>query len=85
MVASHGVRNHYGTTSLVRRIDEALLRAGLADGIIGWADLAPLDQFHVRGLAATGELAEALGIDAAAHVLDVGCGLGGPARFLAAT
>jgi len=85
MVASQGVRNHYGTTSLVRRIDEALHRAGLADGKIGWADLAPLDQFHVRGLAATGELAEALGIDAADHVLDVGCGLGGPARFLAAT
>jgi SAM-dependent methyltransferase len=85
MVASQGVRDHYGTTSLVRRIDEALHRVGLADGIIGWAELAPLDQFHVRGLAATGELAEALGIDAAAHVLDVGCGLGGPARFLAAT
>ena len=84
MVVVQGVRDHYGTTSLVRRIDEVLHRAGLADGIIGWADLAPLDQFHVRGLAATGELAEALGIDAA-HVLDVGCGLGGPARFLAAT
>ena len=35
MVASLGVRDHYGTTSLVRRIDEALHRAGLADGIIG--------------------------------------------------
>ena len=85
MIASQGVRDHYGTTSQVGRIDEALRRAGLAGGVIGWADLAPLDQFHVRGLAATGELAEALGIDAAAHVLDVGCGLGGPARFLAAT
>jgi SAM-dependent methyltransferase len=85
MVASQGVRDHYGTTSLVRRIDEALRRAGLADGTVGWADLAPLDQFHVRGLGATRELAEALGIDAGASLLDVGCGLGGPARFLAAT
>ena len=85
MVATHGVRDHYGTTSLVRRIDEALHHAGLADGIIGWADLAPLDQFHVRGLGATKELAEALGINAGVSLLDVGCGLGGPARFLAAT
>jgi SAM-dependent methyltransferase len=85
MVATHGVRDHYGTTSLVRRIDEALHHAGLADGIIGWADLAPLDQFHVRGLGATRELAEALGINAGVSLLDVGCGLGGPARFLAAT
>ena len=85
MVATHGVRDHYGTTSLVRHIDEALHHAGLADGIIGWADLAPLDQFHVRGLGATRELAEALGINAGVSLLDVGCGLGGPARFLAAT
>src|SRR5260370_42585682 len=85
MVASQGVRDHYGTTSLVRRIDEALRRAGLADGTVGWADLAPLDQFHVRGLGATGELAEALGIAAGASLLAVGRGLGGPARLLAAT
>ena len=85
MVVSPGVINHYGTTSLLRRIDEALRRAGLVDRIIGWADLTPLDQFHVRGLGATRELAEALGIDGGASLLDVGCGLGGPARFLAAT
>jgi SAM-dependent methyltransferase len=85
MVASDGVRDHYGVTSLVRSIDEALHHAGLGDGIIGWADLAPLDQFHVRGLGATRELAEALGIKAGVRLLDVGCGLGGPARFLAAT
>jgi ubiquinone/menaquinone biosynthesis C-methylase UbiE len=85
MVGSHGVIDHYGTTSLLRRVDEALRHAGLGDGRIEWAELAPLDQFHVRGLAATRELAEALGIDSGANLLDVGCGLGGPARFLAAT
>jgi 2-polyprenyl-3-methyl-5-hydroxy-6-metoxy-1,4-benzoquinol methylase len=85
MVASPGVIDHYGTTSLLRRIDEALRRAGLVDRIIVWADLTRLDQFHVRGLAATRELAEALGIDGGASLLDVGCGLGGPARFLVAT
>ena len=54
MIASHDVLDHYGTTSLLRRIDEALRRARLSDGIIGWADLAPLDQFHIRGSGAGG-------------------------------
>jgi hypothetical protein len=78
-VAPHGVIDHYGTTSLLRRIDQALRRAGPVDGIIGWADRTSLDQFHVRGLDATRELAEALGIDAGANLLDLGCGLGGSA------
>jgi ubiquinone/menaquinone biosynthesis C-methylase UbiE len=76
---------HYGTDSLLNRVDEALRRAGLGEGIVNWTDLVPLDQFHVRGLAATKELAGSLKIRAGARLLDVGCGLGGPARFLAAT
>jgi SAM-dependent methyltransferase len=79
------VVEHYGADPLLSRIDEALRTAGLGDGIIDWSDLTPLDQFHVRGLGATRELAEALGVAAGEKVLDVGCGLGGPARFLAAT
>jgi hypothetical protein len=63
---------------LLARIEEALRRAGLGHRSLGWADLVPLDQFHVRGLCATRELAESLGIGVAANVLDVGRGLGGP-------
>src|SRR5262249_54389677 len=47
--------------------------------------LGALDQFHTRGLAATDELAKLAGITAEMSVLDVGSGVGGPARFLAAT
>ncbi len=85
MSNSQEVMEHYGTESLQACVDQALLRAGLGDGGIGWADLTPLDQFHIRGLPATKELADALRIDAGANVLDIGCGIGGPARFLAAT
>src|SRR5690606_22893083 len=46
-------------------------------------DLAPATEFHSRGTAATLELAEHAGITADMHVLDVGGGLGGPARTLA--
>jgi ubiquinone/menaquinone biosynthesis C-methylase UbiE len=82
---SDSVVEHYGTTSLTSLISEALERAGLKEGSIDWHDLAPLDQFHVRGLAATRELAEAMRITPDASILDVGSGLGGSSRFLAAT
>jgi SAM-dependent methyltransferase len=85
MIEPNDVKEHYGAGPLLARIDEALRRAGLGNRKLGWAELAPLDQFPVRGLGATRELAASLGIDPGAKVLDVGCGLGGPARFLAAT
>jgi 2-polyprenyl-3-methyl-5-hydroxy-6-metoxy-1,4-benzoquinol methylase len=79
------VLNHYGTADLTERVDQALKQAGFDAGSLTWSDLAPLDQFHVRGLAATKELAEGLGLDAGSTVIDVGCGLGGAARYLVAT
>ena len=85
MAAPLSVLDHYGTADLTERIDRALKQAGLDDGSLTWPDLAPLDQFHVRGLAATKELAEGLRLEAGTTVIDVGCGLGGPARYLAAT
>jgi len=85
MVNSQEVVEHYGTSSLLEQVDEALQHAGLGQGTLNWSDLVPLDQFHVRGLGATKELAEVLSLDSRTKILDVGCGLGGPARFLAAT
>ncbi len=78
------IAEHYGTGDLTAQVGAALRRAGLDRGQVAWSDLAPLDQFHVRGLAATGELARGLELAPGATVLDVGCGLGGPARHLAA-
>jgi SAM-dependent methyltransferase len=78
------VRDHYGTTDLVARIKAALALIGPEAERLTAQQLAPLDQFHTRGLAATAELASMAGISPDALVLDVGSGLGGPARFLAA-
>ena len=78
------VLEQYGTGDLCARVEQALARAGLDRAGISWSELAPLDQFHVRGLAATRELAAGLELIAGVTVLDVGCGLGGPARYLAA-
>lgn len=79
------VAQQFATGSLLERIDTALTNAGLTAARLDWRDLTPLDQFHSRGVAATEELAEALAPGPEAHVLDVGCGVGGPARLLAAT
>jgi sarcosine/dimethylglycine N-methyltransferase len=79
------VRDHYRATGLAARLKTALLALGPEDRQLTPRALAALDQFHTRGLAATAELAKLAGIGAGMSVLDVGSGVGGPARFLAAT
>jgi len=72
-----------GTGGLVAAIRSALDAAGLDRATLRPADLAPVDEFHIRGRAATLEIVEALGLTADSSVLDLGSGLGGPARTLA--
>jgi sarcosine/dimethylglycine N-methyltransferase len=80
-----GVRDHYRATGLTERLKTALTAFGPEDHRLTPQQLVTLDQFHTRGLAATAELAKLAGITADMSVLDVGSGVGGPARFLAAT
>lgn len=47
--------------------------------------LAPAEEFHTLGRAGSQALADAADIRAGERVLDIGCGIGGPARFLART
>jgi SAM-dependent methyltransferase len=84
MIKPNRVQEHYTFQEMLARINNALTQAGLGQGPIEWSKLALLDQFHVRGLPATKELAEGLGLKGGESVLDVGSGLGGPARYLAA-
>ena len=80
-----GVRDHYRASGLVERLKTALAAFGPDEQRLAPQQLASLDQFHTRGLEATVELAKLAGIAADMSVLDVGSGVGGPARFLAAT
>jgi sarcosine/dimethylglycine N-methyltransferase len=82
--ALDGVRDHYRATGLTERLKTALAALGPDDQRLTPKQLAGVDQFHTRGLAATAELAELARIKADVSVLDVGSGVGGPARFLAA-
>ena len=79
------VREHYSAASLTDRIKSALATVAPESETLTVAQLAPLDQFHIRGILATAELAGAAGLESSTRVLDIGCGIGGPARYLAAT
>jgi SAM-dependent methyltransferase len=79
------IRDHYRATGLTERLKAALTALGPEDQRVTPQQLGALDQFHTRGLAATAELASLVGITADMSVLDIGSGIGGPARFLAAT
>ena len=74
---------HYSSGDLSARILEALRAAGKDPDALTADDLAPIDQLHARGREATLELAHLAGISPRMRVLDVGGGLGGPARTLA--
>ena len=74
----------YGASDFVSRVEGVLQQAGFGEGVIPWMALAPLDQFHVGGAAATTALVDKLGLAQGSSVFDVGCGLGGPSRHLAA-
>lgn len=77
------VKQHYAVSALGKLILDALEKAGKDPGHLKAEDLAPLDEFHIRGRQATLELATAAAIASHHSVLDVGSGLGGPARCLA--
>jgi len=86
MTARDNITGHYGGDGeIARRIDEQLRLSGVADDHnLSPSDLAALDQFHVGGLAATQELARLFSPSRGSCVLDIGSGLGGPSRYLAA-
>jgi MPBQ/MSBQ methyltransferase len=80
---SGGIETHYARAGLSDRILVALSDAGKDLDALTLDDLAPIDQFHTGGADATRTLARLVAIERESAVLDVGGGLGGPARFLA--
>lgn len=78
------VDRHYGRGAILDNILLGLEAAGKDVSAITVDDLAPIDAFHTRGREATDELIGHANLTGSPHVLDVGCGLGGTARHLAA-
>ena len=79
------VAQHYSKGGLLDRILGALVESGKDIHRLTIDDLAPIDEFHSRRRLATEELSALLTPLATEHVIDVGSGLGGPSRYLAAT
>ena len=77
------LNTHYGRKGLGERIIAALRETEKDPDTITADDLSPVAEFHIGGQAATLELAQLAGMGAGMRVLDIGSGLGGPARTLA--
>lgn len=79
---SDNVQSHYFVSDLYNNILDKLKSIGVDLNDVKRTDLSSVDEFHVRGLEVSKELAQYI-TSSNLKVLDVGCGLGGPARMLA--
>ncbi|MBX9588395.1 MAG: methyltransferase domain-containing protein [Hyphomonadaceae bacterium] len=77
------VARHYQVSALTERILKAAAAAGLDTDRLTPRDLGPIDEFHIGGRAATKHVVAKMGLTGSEHVLDIGCGIGGAARYLA--
>lgn len=77
------IAQHYESPDLITRIKDGLGKIGKTPEAVTLDDLAPVDEFHFRGSAATQALIDLLDPKPGMQVLDAGAGLGGPARRLA--
>ena len=84
MTTASPVARHYGSAGIAERVLAALRAAGGPEAPVTPEALAPLDHFHGRGVLATEELVALLQPQPGEHILDIGCGIGGPARWIAA-
>jgi ubiquinone/menaquinone biosynthesis C-methylase UbiE len=83
MEIEQAVARHYAHGSLDEAILNALAAAGKDVNHLSPKDLAPVDEFHIGGRQATIAFAQQFGPQPGMRLLDIGCGLGGAARYFA--
>ena len=77
------ITDHYTQGSLLDAIKNGLASLGKSPETVTLEDLGAVDEFHIGGREATGEFLDQLELREEHHVLDMGCGIGGAARFAA--
>jgi ubiquinone/menaquinone biosynthesis C-methylase UbiE len=83
MADEQRISGHYSSGKLMERLRAALAAEGVDPDRPTVEQLAPFDHFHGRGLEATQQAANLVSAKPADHILDVGSGIGGPARYFA--
>ncbi len=83
MINSKSIENFWTRGDIFSRVHHAMSKAGLINRELNIEDLFPIDQYHARGIAATVDLGKRMPISKNQKIIDIGCGLGGPARYYA--
>jgi ubiquinone/menaquinone biosynthesis C-methylase UbiE len=78
------IASHYTQERLKEKILQAVMETARDPGHLTAGDFAAVDEFHVGGLEATQQLATQMELRPGLRLLDVGSGIGGPARYFAA-
>jgi ubiquinone/menaquinone biosynthesis C-methylase UbiE len=77
------VARHYTHSDLTSTVLAALRESGRDLDALTTADLAPVDEFHMGWRPQTVDFAARLAFPPGARLLDIGSGVGGPARYFA--
>lgn len=83
MLNENTISQHYTHGNLLGAIESSVSKLGKSADSVTVDDLAPVDEFHIGSRIATEHLLSQLQFTDQDHVLDIGCGLGGAARYVA--
>ena len=84
MSSNTAIEEHYSHGRLIEAITQGLAAIGKTPETATVDDLAAADEFHIGGRRASEEFIDQLSLGPDHHVLEIGCGIGGPSRFVGA-